>query len=153
MGIEDRLADLGIELPDAPKPVASYVPAVRTGSLLFVSGQVPFSGGEMIETGPVPDACDPERATLAARQCVLNGLAVARASLGGSLDGIRRVVRLGVFVCSTPDFTGQPAVANGASDLLVELLGEAGRHARAAVGSVALPLGASVEVEMVLEVS
>ncbi|MHC4909926.1 MAG: RidA family protein [Planctomycetota bacterium] len=153
MAFEDRLAELGHELPAAPKPVASYVPAVRTGNLLFVSGQVPFKDGELIATGAVPDACDPERAKDAARQCVLNGLAVVRESIGGSLDGVRRIVRLGVFVNSSPSFTGQPAVANGASDLLVEVFGEAGRHARAAVGSVSLPLGASVEVEMVVEVA
>jgi enamine deaminase RidA (YjgF/YER057c/UK114 family) len=150
--ILDRLRDLGLELPEAPKPVASYVPCVRTGNLLFVSGQIPIRGGDLVASGPVPSRVSVETARLAAAQCLLNGLAVARDALDGDLGRIVRVVRLGVFVASDPGFNDQPVVANGASDLLVELLGEAGRHARAAVGSVALPLGAPVEVEMVLEV-
>ncbi len=151
--IDARLSELGIELPAAPRPVASYVPAVRTGSLLFVSGQVPLREGRLVAEGPVPSVTSPEAAVAAARQCVLNGLAVMRDALGGDLDRVRRIVRVGVFVCSDPGFTGQPGVGNGASDLLVEIFGEAGRHARAAVGSVALPLGASVEVEFVVEVA
>ena len=151
--IDARLSELGIELPAAPRPVASYVPAVRTGSLLFVSGQVPLREGRLVAEGPVPSVTSPEAAVAAARQCVLNGLAVMRDALGGDLDRVRRIVRVGVFVCSDPGFTGQPGVGNGASDLLVEIFGEAGRHARAAVGSVALQLGASVEVEFVVEVA
>ncbi|MHC4809925.1 MAG: RidA family protein [Planctomycetota bacterium] len=151
--IDARLRELGIDLPDAPRPVASYVPSVRTGSLLFVSGQVPLREGRLVAEGPVPSVISPEQAVAAARQCVLNGLAVMRDALDGDLDRIRRIVRVGVFVCSDPGFTGQPGVGNGASDLLVEIFGEAGRHARAAVGSVALPLGASVEVEFVVEVA
>lgn len=147
-----RLAELGLELPPAPAPVAAYVPSVRTGSLLIISGQIPIDGGALLATGPVPSVTSPDDATRAARRCVLNGLAVAAAALDGDLDRVARVVRVGAFVCSDPDFFGQPAVANGASELLVEIFGDAGRHARAAVGSVALPLGASVEVEMMLEV-
>lgn len=151
--IDARLRELGIDLPEAPRPVASYVPSVRTGDLLFVSGQVPLREGRLVAEGPVPSRTSPEEAVAAARQCVLNGLAVMRDALDGDLDRIRRIVRVGVFVCSDPGFTGQPGVGNGASDLLVEIFGEAGRHARAAVGSVALPLGASVEVEFVVEVT
>lgn len=150
--IDARLAELGITLPEAPKPVAAYVPCVRSGSLLFVSGQVPLRDGSLVAEGPVPSVTSPEDAAAAARQCVLNGLAVMKAALG-DLDQVRQVVRVGIFVCSDPGFTGQPAVGNGASELLMEVFGEAGRHARAAVGSVALPLGASVEVEFVVEVA
>lgn len=151
--IKSRLAERGLTLPPAPKPVASYVPCVRTGNLVFVSGQVPFRDGTLIAQGPVPTEVSVDEAAVAAGQCVLNALAVLDEALDGDLDRIRRVVRLGVFVLSAPGFKEQPRVGNGASDLLVELLGDAGRHARAAVGSVALPLGASVEVEMVVEVA
>lgn len=150
--IDDRLAELGIELPDAPTPVAAYVPAVRTGNLVVVSGQIPLAGGEITCRGPVPSAKSIEEATAAARQCALNGLAVVRSMVGGDLDRVERIVRLGAFVCSDPDFTKQPFVANGASELMVEIFGDAGRHARAAVGVIALPLGVSVEVEMTVEV-
>jgi len=153
MSIDDRLAELGLSLPTPPRPVAAYVPAVRTGSLLYVSGQVPLRDGALVATGPVPSMVTPDLAAEAARQCVLNGLAVMRAELDGDLDRVRQIVRVGVFVCSDPGFTGQPAVGNGASELLVDLFGDAGRHARAAVGSVALPLGASVEVEFLVEVA
>ncbi len=151
--IMSRLEQLGIALPDAPAPVAAYIPFVRTGNLLYISGQVPFRDGELIARGPVPSAVSVEQATDAARQCVLNGLAVVADALEGDLDRLDRIVRLGVFVASDPGFTDQPMVANGASELLVEILGEAGRHARAAVGSVSLPLGATVEVEMIAQVS
>lgn len=151
--IESRLADLGIVLPDPPKPVASYVPAARTGDLLVVSGQLPFKDGGLLATGPVPSAVSIEDAMEAARWCGINGLAVARAALDGDLDRIRRVVRLGVFVQSDDRFDAQPKVANGASDLMVEVLGDAGRHARAAVGVNALPLDTSVEVEFTFEVA
>ncbi|HMN96164.1 MAG TPA: RidA family protein [Phycisphaerales bacterium] len=148
----DRLASLGLVLPPAPKPVASYVPAVRSGSLVFVSGQLPFRDGALAATGPVPSATSLEAAQAAARQCVLNALSVLASQLDGDLSRVTRIVRLGVFVCSDAGFSEQPKVANGASDLLQEIFGEAGRHARAAVGSIALPLGASVEVEMLAEV-
>jgi len=148
---EQRLAELGLSLPEAPKPVASYVPAVRTGNLVFVSGQVPLRDGALVASGRVPDEVSAAEAAACARQCVLNGLAVVKAEVG-SLAAVRRVVRVGVFVASAPGFHEQPAVGNGASELLVEVFGEAGRHARAAVGSVDLPLGAPVEVEFLFEV-
>lgn len=150
--IQDRLSDLGIVLPDPPKPVASYVPAQRSGAMLFVSGQLPFRGGELLATGPVPSSVSLETAVEAARLCAVNGLAVARQALGGDLDRLRRVIRLGVFVQSDGRFDAQPKVANGASDLMVEILGENGRHARAAVGVNALPLDTPVEVEFLFEV-
>ncbi|MCH2152323.1 MAG: RidA family protein [Phycisphaerales bacterium] len=148
----ETLSSLGIELPQAPKPVASYVPAVRCGDLLFISGQVPFVEGELAFSGPVPSKLSPDQAQEAARICAINALAVAHETLELGLDQIERVVRLGVFVLSDPGFGGQPQVANGASDLMVEIFGEAGRHARAAVGSVGLPLSATVEIEMVLQI-
>lgn len=149
---EERLATLGLTLPQAPSPVAAYVPAVRTGSLLIVSGQLPFRDGALIATGRVPGEVNLEQARECARQCVLNGLAVAKASLG-SLDKISRVVRVGCFVNSAPGYGDQPKVANGASELLQEIFGEQGRHARAAVGSVALPLNTPVEIEFMFEVT
>ena len=153
MTISDRLRELGLTLPPAPKPVAAYVPFVRSGSLLFISGQIPMRDGALVARGPVPSQVSLDEARQAAVQCALNALAVAQDALGGDLDRVVRVVRVGVFVCCDAGFHDQPKVANGASELLVELFGEAGRHARAAVGSIALPLGAAVEVEMVLEVS
>ena len=150
--IQERLADLGIILPDPPRPVASYVPAIHVGSMLVVSGQLPFRDGELLSTGPVPSAVSLETAMEAARCCAINGLAVARQALDGDLERIQRVVRLGVFVQSDDRFDAQPKVANGASDLMVEVLGEAGRHARAAVGVNALPLDTTVEVEFTFEV-
>lgn len=145
-----RLQALGITLPDAPAPVAAYVPARRVGNLLFVSGQIPILDGGLMAKGRVPDQVSPERATECARQCALNGLAVARTAVG-SLDAIKSVVRVGCFVASEPGFGGQPAIANGASELLVDVFGDAGRHARAAVGSVALPLNVPVEIEFIFE--
>jgi enamine deaminase RidA (YjgF/YER057c/UK114 family) len=151
--VADRLAALGLALPAAPKPVAAYIPAVRTGNLVYVSGQLPFVDGALTATGPVPSRTSLEAAQAAARQCILNGLAILADQLGGDLDRVQRIVRVGVWVQSDPGFTEQPKVANGASELLQQLFGERGRHARAAVGSVALPLGASVEVELLAEVS
>lgn len=150
--IHDRLQELKITLPEAPKPVAAYVPAVKTGNLVYVSGQIPFRDGKLLATGPVPSQTSLNEAQEAAKQCVLNGLAILADTLDGDLDRIRRIVKLGVFVFSDPDFTDQPKIANGASELLQAIFGESGRHARAAVGSVALPLGASVEVEMIVEI-
>jgi enamine deaminase RidA (YjgF/YER057c/UK114 family) len=146
-----RLAELGLQLPEPAKPVAAYIPTRRAGNLLYISGQIPVRAGKLLAEGPIPSRVSPEQARDCARQCVLNGLAAAKASLG-SLSAIRQVVRVGVFVCSDPGFTAQPQIANGASELLVEIFGEAGRHARAAVGSIALPLGAPVEVEFLFEV-
>ena len=151
MSISARLTELSIALPSAPKPVAAYVPAVRTGNLIYVSGQLPLLNGQLMLSGAVNDALI-EKAQAAARQCALNGLAIVADQLGGSLDGVVRVVRLGVFVCCEAGFVNQPKVANGASEVLQQIFGEAGRHARAAVGSIALPLGAAVEVEMLVEV-
>ena len=147
----EALERKGLRLPPPPKPLASYVPAVRAGALLFVSGQLPFLDGQLTATGPVPSQCPADRAALAARQGLLNALAIVGEQAGGDWARVLRIVRLGVFVQSDAGFAGQPAVANGASDLLVELFGDAGRHARAAVGVNALPLQASVELELVVE--
>jgi len=147
-----RLASLGITLPEAPAPVAAYVPWTRHGDLLFVSGQVPFRDGVLVATGRVPDEVSLEDARAAARQCALNGLAVAASALDGDLDRVVAVRRLGIFVACGADFTKHPLVGNGASELMVEVFGDEGRHARAAVGSPSLPLGVPVEVEMTLAV-
>ncbi|MFG0330348.1 MAG: RidA family protein [Phycisphaerales bacterium] len=152
MDVYARLSELGLELPPAPTPVAAYVPAVRSGDLVFVSGQIPMLNGSLVCAGPVPEEVPPDKAKTAARMCGLNLLAVLHNTIG-DLNKVRRVIRLGVFVASAPDFTEQPKVANGASELMVAVFGdETGRHARAAVGSIALPLGATVEVEGVFEV-
>lgn len=150
--IESKLADQGLVLPTPAKPVASYVPVVvaEHARLIFVSGQIPSRDGKLLSIGVVPSRVSIEEAQACARQCVLNALAAVKAELG-SLERIARVVKLGVFVACDPGFTDQPKVANGASDLLVSIMGEQGRHARAAVGVPALPLGAPVEVDMVLE--
>lgn len=152
MNINDRLASLGLTLPPAPKPVAAYVPAVRAGELVVVSGQLPFQSGRLVATGTVPSATPPDLAAQAARQCCLNALAVLGDQIAGDWGRLVRVVRLGVFIASDAGFYEQPQVANGASDLLLALLGEAGRHARAAVGVNVLPLNASVELEMMAQV-
>ncbi len=152
MSIESKLAELGLTLPEAPKPVAAYVPAVTSCGQVIVSGQLPLKDGALMSEGKIPSQVSIDDAQAAARQCVLNGLAVLKAELGGSLDRLIRVVRIGAFVQSDDDFYGQPQVANGASELLQEILGEAGLHARAAVGVNALPLNASVEVEFLFEV-
>lgn len=143
-----RLAELGLAVPPAPKPVASYIPAVAaaSGTPVLVSGQLPFRDGRLMATGSVPDRVSVEEAQRCARQCVLNGLAALQSEIR-DLSRLRRVLRLGVFVQCPPGFADQPMVANGASDLLVELLGDCGRHARAAVGVPALPLDAPVEIE------
>ena len=151
--VQQRLADAGVILPAAPRPVAAYVPSVQAGDLVFVSGQLPLRDGVLTATGPVPSEVTVEAASAAARQCVINALAVLADALDGDLDQVRRIVRLGVFVASDTGFKGQPTVANGASELLLDVFGEAGRHARAAVGSVGLPLGATVEVELVAQVN
>ena len=150
--VRQRLADAGVILPPAPKPIAAYVPWVRAGDLVFVSGQIPMLDGALAAVGPVPSAVGVEAAAVAARQCVVNALAVLAEALDGDLDRVSQIVRLGVFVASDTGFHDQPRVANGASELLVEVFGPAGRHARAAVGSVGLPLGAAVEVELLAEV-
>lgn len=145
-----RLSELGITLPPVAAPVAAYVPAVRTGSLVYTSGQLPFVGGELPATGKVGAEVSPEEAKRHARTCVLNALAAVDALTG--VDSIVRVVKVVGFVASAEGFTGQPAVVNGASELLGEIFGEAGVHARSAVGVAELPLGAPVEVELIVEV-
>ncbi len=152
MNLHARLTELGLILPPAPKPVAVYVPAVRHGNLLTISGQLPFCDGKLIAIGRVPSQVSLEEAQIAARQCVLNALAIIDDHLAGDWSRFERIVRVGVFVACDDDFTQQPQVANGASELLGQVLGEAGQHARAAVGVNALPLGSPVEVEMIVAV-
>jgi len=150
--IDARLVELGISIPAVTKPVAAYVPAVASGNLVFTAGQLPFVDGALPQTGKVGAEVTPEAATGYARTAVLNALAAAQ-SVIGSLDRVTRVVKVVVFVASPPDFTGQPGVANGASTLLGEIFGDAGAHARSAVGVAVLPLDAPVEVELILEFS
>ncbi|QEE60732.1 RidA family protein [Salinibacterium sp. dk2585] len=150
MSIEKRMAELGLELPAVAKPVAAYVPAVVTGNHVYTSGQLPFVDGALPATGKVGDSVTAEEAAGYARQCALNALAAA-ASVIGSLDRVTRVVKVVGFVASDASFTGQPAVINGASELLGEVFGEIGQHARSAVGVAVLPLDSPVEVELVLE--
>ncbi len=145
-----RLAELGITLPQVTKPVASYVPAAVTGNLVFTAGQLPFADGALPATGKVGAEVSAEEAQGFARTCALNALAAAE-SVIGSLDRVTRIVKVVGFVASAPDFTGQPAVVNGASDVLGEIFGDTGRHARSAVGVAVLPLDAPVEVELILE--
>ncbi len=149
--IETRLGELGIELPETAASVANYVPVARTGDLLFVSGQLPMEDGKVVWTGTVGDLLSIEEGAEAARLCAINMLAQLRAALDGDLNRVKRVVRLGGFVASAGDFIAQPQVINGASDLMVDLFGDLGRHARAAVGVSVLPLGAAVEVEGLFE--
>ena len=150
--IEARLKELGIELPQASTPAANYVPFVRSGDLLFMAGQICVWNGEIKFRGKLGRDLSLEQGVEAARICGLNLIAQARAALGGDLDRISRVVRLGGFVNSVPDFTDQPKVVNGASDLMVQVFGEAGRHARTAVGTNVLPLDVAVEIEAIFEV-
>jgi enamine deaminase RidA (YjgF/YER057c/UK114 family) len=148
---EERLADLGLSVPDVAKPVAAYVPALRSGNHVFTSGQLPMRDGQLMLTGKVGGEVTQEEAVECARQCALNALAAVRAEVG-ELSAVKRIVKVVAFVASTPDFTGQPLVANGVSELLGEVFGEAGRHARSAVGVNVLPLDSPVEVELVVEV-
>lgn len=150
MSIEARLAELGIALPEPAAPVAAYVPVVIAGGLAHVSGQLPFIGGSLV-TGRLGEDVSLEQGTAAARACGLMLLAQVKAALG-SLDRVERVVKLGAFVNSAGSFTDQPKVANGASELMVEVFGDAGRHARSAVGVPVLPLGAAVEVDAIFAV-
>ncbi|MCA0251854.1 MAG: RidA family protein [Actinobacteria bacterium] len=145
-----RLAELGIELPPVAAPVAAYVPALASAGQVFTAGQLPFVDGQLLAVGKVGSEVDPEQAAELARIAALNAVAAA-ASVTGGVDGIRRVVKVTVFVASDPSFTGQPAVANGASQLLQEIFGLHGSHVRSAVGVSVLPLDAPVEVELVVE--
>lgn len=151
MSLHDRLAELGIELPKVPAPAGSYLPAVRTGSLVYTSGQVPIVDGAVVATGKVGADISPERGAELARVCALNALAAIDGLVG--LDSVTRVVKVVGFVASAEGFTGQPGVINGASDVLAEIFGETGRHARSAVGVAELPLGVPVEVELIVEVA
>jgi enamine deaminase RidA (YjgF/YER057c/UK114 family) len=151
--IDARLAELGIEVPDAVAPVANYVGHVVTGNLVFVSGQVPIAGGQPRYVGKLGAEVSLEDGQAAARLCAINIIAQLKAACGGDLDRVVRVVKLGGFVNSTPEFTDQPKVVNGASDLMVEVFGDKGRHSRAAVSAGSLPLGVSVEVEAVAEIA
>jgi enamine deaminase RidA (YjgF/YER057c/UK114 family) len=151
MGWGDKLKELGIELPAVPAPAGAYVPAVRTGNLVYTAGQVPFVDGTIAATGKVGQEISPEEAKGHARTCALNALAAVHDLVG--VDAITRVVKVVGFVASAEGFTGQPAVINGASELLGEIFGDAGRHARSAVGVAELPLGVPVEVELIVEVS
>jgi enamine deaminase RidA (YjgF/YER057c/UK114 family) len=148
---EEKLKKLGLVLPDAPKPVANYIPAVRVGDLLFTSGVLPMKDGRLAFTGKLGQDLSVEQGQEAARLALLLALAVAKQELG-SLDKVARVVKLTGHVASAAGFTQQPSVLNGASDLLVDIFGEAGRHARAAVGAAELPLGTPIELELILQV-
>jgi enamine deaminase RidA (YjgF/YER057c/UK114 family) len=152
VSVDQRLNDLGIELPELVPPLASYVPVHLAGDLAFVAGQVPLEGGTPIITGRVGDEVSLEDAQGAARRCVLQALAALRSALG-SLDRVAAIVKVEVFVASSKRFTDQPKVANGASDVLVDVFGDAGKHARTAVGVSALPLGVPVEVAVVARVT
>ena len=151
MGAHDRLAELGLALPAVVPPVATYVPAVRSGSHVFTSGQLPMVEGSLPVTGKVGALVTAEQAKELARTCALNALAAIDALVG--LDAVVRVVKVTGFVASVPDFTGQPGIINGASELFGEVFGDAGQHARSAVGVAVLPLDAPVEVEVIVEVS
>jgi len=148
---EATLEELGLELPAVVKPVAAYVPAVRTGNLVLVSGQVPMRDGKLIATGKLGGEVDPETGIECARQCALNALAALNSQV--PLSEVKRIVKVLAFIASTPDFTGQPQIANGASELFGQVFGEAGAHARSAVGVPVLPLDAPVEVELIAEVA
>ena len=151
--IDDVLQAKGLTLPKPPSPAGAYVPVVRTGDLLFVAGQLPLKDGQLLAAGPVDVDVTLDEAQQAAAQCLLNGLAIVRGELDGDLSRVRRIVRIGVFVHCQAGFTQQPKVADGASELAVELFGERGRHARAAVGVNALPRHASVELDLIVEAS
>jgi enamine deaminase RidA (YjgF/YER057c/UK114 family) len=152
MGAEARLAELGIELPPVATPVAAYVPALRTGNLVLTSGQLPVVAGELTHVGIVGADVTAEEAYAAARTATLNALAAVR-SIAGSLDAVTRIVKVTGFVASAVEFTGQPQVVNGASELLGEIFGDVGTHSRSAVGVAVLPLGAPVEIELMAEVA
>ena len=148
---EEKIKILGLELPAAPKPLGAYVPFVRTGNLIYLSGMLPLRDGKLLKTGRLGEGISLEDAALCARTAALNALGVLRASVG-SLDMVKQCVKISGFVASVPDFTDQPKVLNGASELMVEVFGEAGRHARVAVGVNILPMNSPVEVDFIFEV-
>lgn len=148
MKIEEKLTKLGLSLPQVPAPVASYVPAVKAGNWVYVSGQTPFRDGKLRVAGKVGNEVTLEEAYEEAKQCALNAMAAIK-SVAGSLDNVERIVKVTGFVASSPDFTDAPKVINGASDLFVEVFGDKGKHARSAIGVTALPLNCSVEVEVI----
>ena len=150
--IEDKLRELSIELPTPPSPAGSYIPVVTTGNLAFVSGQIPMKEGKVMFEGKVPDEQSVDSARNAAKICIINGLAQLKTSLG-SLDKIKKFVRISGFVNSNPNFTEQPKVINAASDLLVEIFGDMAKHSRIAVGVTSLPLNSTVEIDMIVEFS
>jgi enamine deaminase RidA (YjgF/YER057c/UK114 family) len=149
--IEQKIIDLGFLLPETAKPLAAYIPAVQSGNLVFTSGQLPMIDGSLLETGKVGGSVSPERAKELATVCALNALAAVKTVIG-DLDKIKRIVKVVGFVSSTPDFSGQPAVVNGASEFLGEVFVDKGIHARSAVGVAVLPLDAPVEIELIVEV-
>ena len=151
--IDSHIKSLGLELPAASAPVANYVPYVQSGNLVFISGQLPMRDGGLLHVGTVGDTVTSEQAYDAAKLCGLNVIAQAKAACGGDLDRVVRVVKLTGFVAAGPAFTDQPKVVNGASDLMVQVFGDIGRHCRAAVGAPSLPRGACVEVEAIFEIS
>ena len=146
-----KIQSLGLQFPDAPKPVAAYIPAKQSGNLVFTAGQLPMVNGELISKGLLGQDVEIEEANKAARICTLNALAAIKGVIG-DLDRIKQIVRVVGYVASVPTFTQQPAVVNGASELLLEIFGEAGKHARSAVGMAVLPLNASVEIELTVEI-
>ncbi|MGB6458298.1 MAG: RidA family protein [Streptosporangiaceae bacterium] len=147
---DERLAALGLILPPVVAPLAAYVPAVKSGTIVYTAGQLPMADGQLLSSGKVGAEVGAAEAAALARTCALNALAAA-ASVAGGLSSIKRVIKLTGYVASAPDFTGQPQVVNGASELLLEIFGDAGRHARSAVGTAVLPLNAPVEVELIVE--
>lgn len=148
---EERLEELGLSVPGVAAPVAAYIPAIRSGNHVYTSGQLPMRDGRLLHTGAVGGVVSQDEAVECARQCALNALAAIKAEVG-ELTAVKQIVKVVVFVASTPDFTNQPLVANGVSELLGEVFGDAGRHARSAVGVAVLPLHAPVEVELLVEV-
>ena len=151
MSYDDKLVELGLTLPVAPKPVATYVPAVRVGDLLFLSGVLPSRDGQLVMTGKLGDTLSIEQGMEASKISVLNALAIVKSEVG-SLEHIKRIVKMVGHIASAPGFTGQPEVLNGASDLLVAVFGDRGRHARVAVGAAELPRQAPVEIELIVQV-
>jgi len=148
---EEKLAELGLSVPEVAKPVAAYVPALRSGNYIYTSGQLPMRDGQLMTTGKVGGEVTPDEAVACAQQCALNAIAAVKAEID-DLGLVKRIVKVVCFVASTPDFTGQPQVANGASHLFGEVFGDAGVHARSAVGVPVLPLDSPVEVEIVVEI-